>query len=185
MSQKTVRKKPRKNKKFRFQLLREWINKKYQPGRLADIGGGKGLLAYLLRQDGWQFKVVDPERTLPLKKYKDEVLGKRVKLAESDWKNIDWIEDVFKLQMAKDFDLLVSLHGHGVNMKIIEACAQYGCDFVLVPCCVIDEPIIKKPAVDWFDSLNKYAASLGIETETAKLNFKGKNRILFSCKHHV
>src|SRR3954462_11360000 len=37
-------------KKFRFQLFHEWLVAELAPCRVADIGGGKGLLAYLLRQ---------------------------------------------------------------------------------------------------------------------------------------
>jgi len=50
------RKKPRKPKKFRFQVFADWIVAHYAPCRVADIGGGKGLLTYLLDQralKGW------------------------------------------------------------------------------------------------------------------------------------
>src|SRR6202022_2949143 len=40
--------------KFRFQLLSAWIPEHFQPCRVADIGGGKGLLAYLLQKEGWK-----------------------------------------------------------------------------------------------------------------------------------
>ena|SRR3990167_4958713 len=36
-------KKRRLNKKFRFQLLQEWLTNRYQPARVLDVGGGKGL----------------------------------------------------------------------------------------------------------------------------------------------
>jgi len=184
MSQNTVRKKPRKNKKFRFQLLKEWIVANYSPCRVADIGGGKGLLAYLLYLDGWEVTVIDPERTLPLKKYKDLKTGQRIKLDTGDeqsaFDDIDWLESEFKIDMAKDFDLLVSLHGHGVNMKIIEAAAKFDKKFILLPCCVINEPIIKQPGIDWYQSLVDYEVSQGLKVGEDKINFKGKNRIIFN-----
>jgi hypothetical protein len=40
-------------KKFRFQLLHRWIVDNVAPCRVADVGGGKGLLAFLLQQSGW------------------------------------------------------------------------------------------------------------------------------------
>ena len=75
----------------------------------------------------------------------------------------------------EDFDLLIGLHAHGSNMKIIEATAEYKKSFILMPCCVIDEPIIPQPNINWLDSLEEYANKLGIETERFGLNFRGQN----------
>src|SRR5512147_745397 len=47
-------------KKFRFQLLHRWLTHNFAPCKAADIGGGKGLLAYLLSNDGWNATVIDP-----------------------------------------------------------------------------------------------------------------------------
>lgn len=182
MSQRTVRKKPRKNKKFRFQLLKDWIVDNFSPCRVADIGGGKGLLAYLLYLDGWDVTVIDPEKTLPMKKFKDLELDKRIKLSSKEWEKIKWCEKKFSIGMARDFDLLVALHAHGVNMMIIDAAVKYNKKFVLLPCCVIDEPVVKKPGIDWFESLVEQAVKKGLEIETAEINFKGKNRIIFNKK---
>ena len=49
-------------KKFRFQLLHAWLVEHIVPCRVADIGGGKGLMAYLLGRSGWQATVIDPVR---------------------------------------------------------------------------------------------------------------------------
>jgi hypothetical protein len=49
-----------KMKKFRFQLLHQWMTARIEPCRVADVGGGKGLLAYLLGQSGWAATVIDP-----------------------------------------------------------------------------------------------------------------------------
>ena len=42
-----------KMKKFRFQLLSDWIADNFTPCRVADVGGGKGMLAYLLERQGF------------------------------------------------------------------------------------------------------------------------------------
>ena len=65
-------------------------------------------------------------------------------------------------------------------MKIIEAAAEYRKDFILMPCCVIDEPIVPQPNVDWFDSLEEYANKLGLKTERFELNFRGQNKGFYS-----
>ena len=77
--------------------------------------------------------------------------------------------------MAENFDVLIGLHAHGSNMKIIEAAAEYKKDFILMPCCVIGEPITPQPNIDWMDSLEEYANELGIITKRFELNFKGQN----------
>jgi len=162
----------RKVKKFRFQLLHEWILEHVNPGRVADIGGGKGLLAFLLKEHGFEVTVIDPFDQLLPQKYKN-LKGERHKISESNI--VPRISRAFEKDMAKDYDLLVGMHAHGSNMKIIEAAAEYGKDFILMPCCVIDEPIVPVADIDWFESLEEYARKLGIETKRLELNFKGQN----------
>ncbi len=47
-------------KKFRTQLLYQWLANVFEPARVADVGGGKGLLSFLLINSGWQAAVIDP-----------------------------------------------------------------------------------------------------------------------------
>ncbi len=69
----------------------------------------------------------------------------RINAAVKAFKNI--ISEGLEKEMAKDFDLLIGLHAHGSNMKIIEAAAEYKKSFILMPCCVIDEPIVPQPNI--------------------------------------
>ncbi len=147
---------------------------------MADIAGGKGLLAFLLHKDDWPVTMIDPEKTLTLKKYKDLATKKRVELTEADFAQFPWREEKFAPEMAKDFDLLVSLHGHGVQMQILEAAAKYQKKFVILPCCVIDEPIGKQPDVFWENTLIAYAKKLGLDVHTDTLDFTGKNIVLYN-----
>lgn len=159
-------------KKFRFQLLQEWIIRHFQPCRIADVGGGKGLLTFLLNRDGFQSVVIDPdEQPLP-KKYKD--LSQQKHKIPDEF-SVPRITRNFEREMAENFDVLIGLHAHGSNMKIIEAAAEYKKDFILMPCCVIGEPITPQPNIDWMDSLEEYANELGIITKRFELNFKGQN----------
>ncbi|MCA9382099.1 hypothetical protein KC660_01685 [Candidatus Dojkabacteria bacterium] len=141
-------------KKFRFQLLSEWIINNYNPCKVADIGGGKGLLSYLLNKNDFKSTVIDPfNQTLP-EKYKD-LQGKKHKVLPTE--TVPRINEEFRTEMANDFDLLVGLHAHGSNMKVIESAAKYRKQLILLPCCVINEPIIPKPNINWLDSLEEYA----------------------------
>jgi hypothetical protein len=67
------------------------------------------------------------------------------------------------------------MHAHGCNMRIIDAAQMYGCQFVLLPCCVIDEPAIPPAGTHWFLWLSEYAQKLAFDIQYFKLNFKGQN----------
>jgi hypothetical protein len=160
-------------KKFRTQLLYHWLVNVFEPCRAADVGGGKGLLSFLLAQNGWQAAVIDPfDQALP-DKYKDLYSGQRVKISPDQV--VHRITAEFQVDMARDFDLLVGMHAHACNAKIIDAAVQYGCGFVLFPCCVIDEPFFPRLGVQWIECLADYAIRQGKAISPFRLNFKGQN----------
>ena len=73
-----------KPKRFRFQLLAGWIADSFPPCAVADVGGGKGLLTWLLNEAGFQAEVVDPvDQPLP-SRYRDLATGRRVRLHAGD-----------------------------------------------------------------------------------------------------
>lgn len=167
----------KKMKKFRFQLLHRWLVQRFEPCRVADIGGGKGLLAWLLQQDGWQASVIDPTyQTLP-KKYKDIRQNKQIKLTESDC--VPFLLQPYSKTLGRQFDLLVGMHAHGCNAAIMETAVETGCGFVLLPCCVIDEPFCPRTGYEWLEAVASYANDLKLDTYPFKLNFKGQNIGLF------
>ncbi len=166
-------------KKFRFQLLHQWLIHSLPPCKTADVGGGKGLLSYLLVKSGWDVTIIDPNwQPLP-EKYKDIGTGKRVKLTLGE--SIPWIKAGFSVEQAAGFDLLIGMHAHGCNAKIIDAAAAYGCGFVIFPCCVIDEPFYPPLGVHWLESLADYALKQGLKIQPFRLNFKGQNIGLYSA----
>jgi hypothetical protein len=166
-------------KKFRFQLLHQWLINTLQPCKVADIGGGKGLLSYLLIQSSWEATVIDPvTQSLP-GKYKDILTGKRAKINPQAM--VPQIQSKFETLLAEPFDLLIGLHAHGCNVKILDAAASFGCGFVIFPCCVIDEPFFPPLGVHWLESLADYALKLGHSITPFRLNFKGQNIGLYSA----
>ncbi len=166
-------------KKFRAQLFHQWLVSTLEPCRAADIGGGKGLISYLLIQSGWQAVVIDPyDQALP-DKYKDIRTGQRVKIPPEA--SVPRIVSGFQMEQAADFDLLIGMHAHGCNASIIDAAARYGCGFVLFPCCVIDEPFFPRLGVHWLESLADYALKQGLKIQPFRLNFKGQNIGLYSA----
>ena len=160
-------------KKFRFQLLHRWIVENVAPGRVADIGGGKGLLAYLLQQSGWPATVIDPIwQSLP-PKYKDLAADRQIKVAETE--EVPRLSQPFAPELAKDFDLLVAMHAHGCNIQIIDAAAEEDQEFLLLPCCIIQEPIAPRPGQHWIQCVVEYATGRGFHLTPFRLNFKGQN----------
>lgn len=160
-------------KKFRAQLLARWLVQNFEPCRALDVGGGKGLLSYLLIQAGWQATVLDPvDQPLP-NKYKDIVADTRVKIPPTA--AVPRITAPFEAEMGADFDLLIGMHAHASNAKIIDAAEKFGCGFVLFPCCVIDEPFFPRLGVHWIEALADYAVLKGLEIFPFRLNFKGQN----------
>ena len=163
-----------KPKKFRFQLLADFIATTFDaPMRVADVGGGKGLLSYLLRQRGYAGCVIEPSiQELP-DKYKNLSTGKRIKISRDA--TVPRISENFEVEHAENFDLLIGLHAHGSNLKMLEAAARYQKPCVLMPCCVIGEPTTPIPGESWFKWLVMKAEDAGLGVEYFFLNFKGQN----------
>ena len=169
-----------KMKKFRFQLLHQWMQGQIEPCRVADIGGGKGLLAHLLNQSGWEATVVDPvSQGLPTK-YKDLQSDRQVQIAPTE--TVNRRDSCFETDMARDYDLLVAMHAHGCNIQLIDAAARFGRGFIVLPCCIINEPLYPPPGMHWLQCVADYAKSRGFNIEPFRLNFKGQNIGLYARK---
>jgi hypothetical protein len=167
-------------KKFRFQLFHEWLVAEIAPCRVADIGGGKGLLTYLLRKSHWQATVIDPvHQELPTK-YKDIHTKKRILIPVSD--KVPRINRVFNPAIAGRFDLLLGLHAHGCNIQIIDASAANDIGFVLMPCCVIDEPLYPVHGITWVQSLTDYAIRQGFQVRPFQLAFSGQSIGIYAAR---
>lgn len=169
-----------KMKKFRFQLLHQWMTTQLEPCRVADVGGGKGLLAYLLRQSGWSATVIDPINQALPDKYKDLSGNKQVRIPGTE--SVPRLNRRFEPEMAQDFDLLVAMHAHGCNIQLIDAAARFERDLILLPCCVIHEPILPPPGVHWIQWIVTYTLEKGFAVEPFRLNFKGQNIGIYARK---
>lgn len=169
----------RKSHRLRFQLLHEWMLAHYPPQKTADVGGGKGLLAFLLNQSGWKVTVIDPVVQILPRTFKN-LQKVRTTLSLDKRSQVERIDKPFDIDMASDYDMLIGLHAHGSNLKIIDACCKYKKNFVLLPCCVIDEPIEIKSDINWLESLVNYAENKGFTVGRDALGFKGQDTIIYS-----
>ncbi len=160
-------------KKFRFQLLHRWLLANMAPCRMVDVGGGKGLLSYLLQESDWQTAVIDPVNQALPTKYKDLNSNKQTTISPQE--KVTRFNDEFQPHFAQDVDLLVAMHAHGCNIQMIDAALHYGCDLILLPCCVIHEPILPPAGVPWIEWLVSYIIEKGFLVAPFRLNFKGQN----------
>lgn len=170
-----------KMKKFRFQLLHRWMLTNIAPCRMADVGGGKGLLSYLVQDSGWTSTVIDPvNQTLPTK-YKDLSSNKQTVIPPKE--KVKRINAEFQPNFAENFDLLVAMHAHGCNIQMIDAALQFNCGLILLPCCVIHEPILPPAGVQWIEWLVSYVIEKGFMVVPFRLNFKGQNIGIYARPH--
>jgi hypothetical protein len=140
---------------------------------VADVGGGKGLLTYLLREDGYDAVVIDPlQQPLP-GRYKDVASGERVRIPAGA--SVPRITAPYRPGLGERFDLLVALHAHGTNLAVLDTAARAGSSCVVMPCCVIEEPAVPPRERDWFMWLLERAAGLGLDPQLFHLNFSGQN----------
>jgi hypothetical protein len=162
-----------KMKKFRFQLLAAWIAERFPPCLVADVGGGKGLLAWLLAEAGFRAEVIDPvDQPLPAR-YRDLAGGRRVQLDAGA--AVPRRRTAFSPELGRRYDLLVALHAHGANLAVLETVAAAGNSCVILPCCVVEEPAAPPPGRNWFLWLADRARDLGLEPEPFALNFRGQS----------
>jgi hypothetical protein len=161
-----------KMKKFRFQLLAGWVAERFPPCTVADVGGGKGLLTWLLNEAGFRAEVVDPvDQPLP-RTYRDLASGRRVRLGEAA--RVPRRRAPFGPALGRRYDLLVALHAHGSNLAVLDAAAA-GTSCVVLPCCVVEEPAAPGPGQNWFMWLADQARERGLEPAYLSLNFRGQH----------
>jgi hypothetical protein len=168
-----------KMRKFRFQLLAQWIAANFPPCTVADVGGGKGLLTHLLNQAGFQAEVVDPVPQALPSRYRDLASGRRVRLGPDQ--AVPRRSVPFDPELGAGYDLLVALHAHGCNLQLLETVARAGNSCVVLPCCVVAEPAAPPPGRNWFLWLVDRARGLGLEPAFFALNFRGQ-RLGFSIR---
>jgi len=162
-----------KLKRFRSQLLAAWIADRFPPCAVADVGGGKGLLSWLLIEAGFRAEVVDPvDQPLPAT-YRDLRSGRRVRLGPDA--AVPRRRVAFGPALGRRYDLLVALHAHGGNLAVLDTVAQARNSCVVLPCCVVEEPSAPAPGQNWFMWLAGRARELGLEPEFFALNFRGQH----------
>ena len=75
-------------KRFRFELLADYVAARFDPCRVADVGGGKGLLAWLLQERGFRASVIDPVAPQFTKPWYTSVSTPTIKVT---WSSLDVI----------------------------------------------------------------------------------------------
>lgn len=160
-------------KRFRFQLLAGWIESNFEPCRVADVGGGKGVLAHLLNGVGFDCTVIDPRRQDLPRKVRPLEEGPALPTRPASPPR--YLQRPFAASMGTAFDLVVGMHAHGSNLEILRGVGEHGYRAVLMPCCVIDEPSLPPPGESWFMWLVGRGEALGLHRTYFQLPFRGQN----------
>ncbi len=85
------------------------------------------------------------------------------------------IAEAFRPELARRFDLLVALHAHGCTIEVLKAAARFRRQAIVMPCCIIDEPLLPPPGVHWLQCVAEEAVGLGLQVTVFRLNFKGQS----------
>ena len=126
-----------------------------------------------LQESGWSATVIDPTHQALPDKYKDLRTNKQTRIASTE--RVPHLDQPFRPTMTPDFDLFVALHAHGCNIQLIDAAAAYGRRVILLPCCIIQEPLLPLPDVHWIQCVVDYALHKELSVQPFRLNFKGQN----------
>lgn len=147
----------------RFDLFANLIQSNFPPTlypNVADIAGGKGVLAYELRCRGYKSITFDKRRR-----------------ASNVIRAYAFRHLYFGPTVKEGFSLLVGMHPDEATDVIIVEAAKRSTPFVICPCCV------KPSAVqyfgdynyqNWLKHLEKLAKSKGYDIEQTRLKMNGK-----------
>jgi hypothetical protein len=160
--------------KRRFWAFADFVRRTFpEATTVADVAGGRGILAFRLYELGMQPVIIDPrDATFP--RWIHRTLRKR---AIRTGKRIT-IGRVQKRVQDVDlgaFDLVVALHPDEATEPALRAALSSGVDFAIVPCCVFPLDGIKRSRQAWVS----YLASLAPGIQTTKLAISGANVVLW------
>lgn len=153
----------------RFHLFSELVTRNLKPSefhRLADVAGGKGVLAKKLRKSGFKEVVTFDKRKLRGKGKKSD-LGFR-----NTW---------FTYEERDSFDAVVAMHpDQGTDHAILYA-ARRRVPAIVCPCCVLPHAASYKGPKHfdkWIMHLKDLAEGHSLTTQEAQLPMRGRNLVL-------
>lgn len=142
--------------------------------RVADIAGGRGDLAFWLREMGKRPVIIDPRPSTFSRRRIHRALRKEAvrtgRLVHIERQQVA-IEDID----LRAFDLLAALHPDEATEPALRVALAHGIDFAIVPCCVFPLDGIKRSQGEWL----RYLASLAPDIQTSRLRIAGANIVLW------
>lgn len=153
----------------RFREFSQIITKEFPDRKrsIADIAGGKGKLAFVLRRDFGYNNVTtfDKEK-------------RRIRM-----KGVNYRHKEFIPRDGKRFDLLVGLHPDEATDLIIYTAGKWKVPFIVCPCCPKPNVtnVSEKVSLNyngWVRHLETFAQRCGFYTRKRKIDIDGKNIVL-------
>jgi hypothetical protein len=163
----------------RFKIFSDFIERNWPNAhRIADIGGGSGLLSLELAKRGYEPTVFEPANHNSQAAMRHAASKQEIPLGglhDIDRKRlvIRHTEDCGEL--LGDYDLLVGLHPDEATEIIVRLGLGLRKPFAVVPCCVM--PLDGRDMVEkeWLDYLQR----LGPGVRSTRLECSGKNIVLY------
>lgn len=142
----------------RFDILAAFIYQRYGDSvhYIADVAGGQGLLARILRKRyNYAAEVVDPR-------------GHTLKGVPSQ--RCEYMPD-----MASHYDLIVGLHADEATRAVVESALVR--PILIVPCCNFWDRTRKLGAKALVEDISAYLAAQAVEYDTVEFAFKGPKNV--------
>ncbi len=159
----------------RFRVFAEFITQQFPDARkVADIGGGRGLLSVELQRVGFESVVIDPRRVENLPRRIRKEIRKEA-LRSGKLTNIAKAEIQIEQMDLSSFDLAVGMHPDQATEHIVRESVQAAVPFAIVPCCVMPIDGLGRTFEVWLE----YLASLAQGSRTARLQISGRNTVLY------
>lgn len=163
----------------RFKVFADFIERNWpQAQRVADIGGGSGLLSLELSKRGYLPTVFEPAKHNKQAAMRHAASKQEIPLGgphEIERKRLIIRNTADCHELMEGYDLLVGLHPDEATEIIVRLGLGLRKPFAVVPCCVM--PIDGRDMVEaeWIDYLRK----LGSGVRSTRLDCSGKNIVLY------
>ena len=158
----------------RFHIFAEFIHYSFpDASTVADVGGGRGILSFLLNEFVKHSTIIDPRpATFP------RWIHRRLRKKARRTGTVSIIERVHQNVESVDlsrFDLTVALHPDEATEPTLRYAIKHNINLAIVPCCVFPLDGYKRSVPEWMN----YLLSIAPDVKKHQLPFSGANTVLW------
>lgn len=159
----------------RFRFFADFIEAAFPEARhIADVGGGRGLLAVELMLRGLVCTVIDPRRPTKLPRQVRKKIRKEM-IRRGTAPPLEAVTNGVDETDLAPYDLIVGMHPDEATEPIVRSAVEWGKPFAVAPCCVMPLDGEGRTFEEWMD----YLVSLAPGCKTATLPMEGRNVVIY------